>query len=262
MAGNKDRVQGREGALGTQKENQTQVRVPVQERSRETRERIIRAGRELFGRKGYRETSVKEVARRAGTATGSVYAYFPDKPSLFLEITDIYYREVFDCIRGEMEEIFPAGQKQQGRQEPPEPPDLRDPRDLRPMIASLLRTLSRAHNIQPDLHREISLMLLASTHREGSDGSGGAAGSGGAEAELCREVRARVNRLDAEVEAWVKGLIGRFRPGLDADLAAPLLFRVCEETVHRLKQFPETMPPEEQALEELGRLVAGYLAGG
>ncbi len=47
------------------------------------RDAILAASITLFGRYGYRRTSMEEIAREAGIAKGTVYLYFPTKEALF-----------------------------------------------------------------------------------------------------------------------------------------------------------------------------------
>src|SRR5581483_8457853 len=49
----------------------------------QTRDALIRAGRQLFGDKGFRDTSVDDVARQARVTTGALYHHFPTKTALF-----------------------------------------------------------------------------------------------------------------------------------------------------------------------------------
>jgi len=48
--------------------------------------RILRAAEHLFGRRGYAETSMHDVARRARVAVGTIYNYFPSKAELVLAL--------------------------------------------------------------------------------------------------------------------------------------------------------------------------------
>lgn len=48
--------------------------------------RIIEAATKLFAEKGYRSTTIEEIAREAGIAKGTVYLYFKDKQELFHHI--------------------------------------------------------------------------------------------------------------------------------------------------------------------------------
>ena len=52
-------------------------------RAEAKREAILAASITLFGRYGYRRTSMEEIAREAGIAKGTVYLYFATKEALF-----------------------------------------------------------------------------------------------------------------------------------------------------------------------------------
>ncbi|KAB8193989.1 TetR family transcriptional regulator [Nonomuraea phyllanthi] len=58
------------------------------ERSRRTREKVIKAARELFVAQGYGATSLQEVAERAGVAVQTVYFVFGNKRTLFKDVVD------------------------------------------------------------------------------------------------------------------------------------------------------------------------------
>lgn len=51
-----------------------------------TRERLVRAGLELFTAQGYRSTTTGELARHAGVAEGSLYRHFTGKQALLNEV--------------------------------------------------------------------------------------------------------------------------------------------------------------------------------
>jgi AcrR family transcriptional regulator len=50
------------------------------------RERLLRAGKRLFGEKGYFDTNIHEVTDRAELSVGSFYSYFPSKESYLAEL--------------------------------------------------------------------------------------------------------------------------------------------------------------------------------
>ncbi|MCC7078185.1 MAG: TetR/AcrR family transcriptional regulator [Acidimicrobiia bacterium] len=50
---------------------------------RRTLRKLLDAGREVFERKGYRDTRVDDVAQAAGTSHGTFYLYFANKEELF-----------------------------------------------------------------------------------------------------------------------------------------------------------------------------------
>jgi AcrR family transcriptional regulator len=49
----------------------------------QTRGALVAAGRRLFGGKGFRATSVEDLAREARVTTGALYHHFPTKTALF-----------------------------------------------------------------------------------------------------------------------------------------------------------------------------------
>jgi AcrR family transcriptional regulator len=53
-----------------------------------TRQRLLELAIERFGERGYRGTSVSEIARAAGLTQAAVYAYFPSKEGLFEAAVD------------------------------------------------------------------------------------------------------------------------------------------------------------------------------
>jgi len=64
----------------------------------EKKQRIIEAAFTLFGQAGFRNTSMNDIAREAGIATGSLYTYFPDKEILFEETINHGWDEVIQEI--------------------------------------------------------------------------------------------------------------------------------------------------------------------
>lgn len=59
----------------------------------EKRRRILQVSFEAFGELGYKKTTIKHIADRAGIAPGSIYTYFHDKDALFLcAISEIWDR--------------------------------------------------------------------------------------------------------------------------------------------------------------------------
>ena len=51
-----------------------------------TRERLVRAAREVLERGGYATASVVAIAERAGVSSGALYRHFPSKADLFVEV--------------------------------------------------------------------------------------------------------------------------------------------------------------------------------
>lgn len=60
----------------------------------QTREALIRAGRDLFGDKGFGDTSVDDLARQARVTTGALYHHFPTKTALFEAVFEATHTEL------------------------------------------------------------------------------------------------------------------------------------------------------------------------
>jgi AcrR family transcriptional regulator len=69
------------------------VRPPQQARSQETLERLLDAAEHLVAEKGFEDTGVAEVARRAGSSVGAFYARFQDKDALLHALYERYYEQ-------------------------------------------------------------------------------------------------------------------------------------------------------------------------
>jgi AcrR family transcriptional regulator len=67
-----------------------------EERSQRSRAQVLDAALVLFSHQGYRATSVREIAEKAGVSTGNVYHHFKDKETIFLELLDVYWRAIDD----------------------------------------------------------------------------------------------------------------------------------------------------------------------
>ncbi len=65
-------------------------------RSQRSRAVVLDAALALFSTQGYRATSMREIAEKAGVSTGNVYHHFKDKEAIFLELLDVYWRAIED----------------------------------------------------------------------------------------------------------------------------------------------------------------------
>jgi AcrR family transcriptional regulator len=60
------------------------------EQQKEARKRrILKAAGQLFTTRGYTETSIGDIARRARLAVGTLYNYFPSKPEIALAVVRV-----------------------------------------------------------------------------------------------------------------------------------------------------------------------------
>jgi AcrR family transcriptional regulator len=62
--------------------------IKEQERGQTRRQRILDAAVQVFGRKGYRDAGMDDIALEAETSKGGVYFHFPSKQALFLHLLD------------------------------------------------------------------------------------------------------------------------------------------------------------------------------
>ena len=63
---------------------------PKTARGLTTMNRIIKAAETEFGRKGYYNTGINDIATRAKVASGTIYLYFDDKYSLYVHLLTQY----------------------------------------------------------------------------------------------------------------------------------------------------------------------------
>jgi AcrR family transcriptional regulator len=83
--------------------------VTRQERREQTRAELLGAAAEVFGRRGYHDASVEEIAAEAGYSTGALYSNFANKEHLFLALADHEVARRVDEIRavGDLAERAP-----------------------------------------------------------------------------------------------------------------------------------------------------------
>lgn len=74
------------------------VRIPRQQRSMQTKSRIMKAAFQLFARKGIHGTNSKEIVEKAGVSIGSFYSYFKNKKTLLLEMLEEFLDRVYLTI--------------------------------------------------------------------------------------------------------------------------------------------------------------------
>lgn len=76
-----------------------------QERSAETRGRVLAAARELFRERGFDETSADQIAERAGVAKGTVFLHGGSKERLLLLV---YEADIVETATRALDSVRPA----------------------------------------------------------------------------------------------------------------------------------------------------------
>lgn len=72
-----------------------EIREPIQKRSIEKKEKIIKAGFELICEEGYHNIDTSKIAKKAGVSTGIIYQYFKDKRDIFMAGLEKYANDIF-----------------------------------------------------------------------------------------------------------------------------------------------------------------------
>jgi AcrR family transcriptional regulator len=87
-----------------------------QSRSRDQRDRLLRAGERVFAQKGFWQAHVTDIAEAAECSVGSFYRRFKDKEALFFALQGYMHERAHDniqtffddpaCLQAPFEEIF------------------------------------------------------------------------------------------------------------------------------------------------------------
>ncbi|MEW5774601.1 MAG: helix-turn-helix domain-containing protein [Thermodesulfobacteriota bacterium] len=104
----------------------------------ETRRLILDAACALFEEKGFRETTVRELAARAGVGLGTIFQHFPDKAALLAE--------AFLGDVGAELEVALAGMPE---------------RDIRAQLGHVARAMYGYYARRPGLSRELASQVYA-----------------------------------------------------------------------------------------------------
>jgi AcrR family transcriptional regulator len=64
------------------------------EKGRATRDRLLAAGRQVFGERGYEGASIEAILEQAGVARGALYHHFATKEALFEAVLDMFVAEL------------------------------------------------------------------------------------------------------------------------------------------------------------------------
>ncbi|MFU0828871.1 MAG: hypothetical protein ACFWTJ_15310 [Lachnoclostridium sp.] len=119
--------------------DKSEVSIPKQQRSIEKKEKILKAGYEIFCEKGYHNTNTVEIAKRAGVATGSVYRYYKDKKSIFLDVLNLYSNEIMSRIYQLLENLAPDA-------------------DLKSLLQNVIEASVQSHTVTKEVHEEMTAM--------------------------------------------------------------------------------------------------------
>jgi Transcriptional regulator len=63
-----------------------------EEKAERSRRQVLDVALQLFSHRGYRGTTVRDIADEAGVSTGNVYHHFPDKESIFRTLLEEFWK--------------------------------------------------------------------------------------------------------------------------------------------------------------------------
>lgn len=75
--------------------SENEIREPIQKRSIEKKERIIKSGFDLICKNGYYNTTTTEIAKNANVSIGILYQYFKDKHDILIAGIEKYACDIF-----------------------------------------------------------------------------------------------------------------------------------------------------------------------
>ena len=117
-----------------------EVREPIQKRSIEKKEKIIKAGFDLICKNGYYNTDTAKIAKEAGVSTGIIYQYFKDKRDIFMAGLEKYAGSIFYPIMDFDETKFKK-------------------RELPSLINKMIDLYISNHKLSQTAHEEIMSMI-------------------------------------------------------------------------------------------------------
>lgn len=199
---------------------------PQQQRSRETLHRLLDAAEELLERKAFAETSVAEIAERAGSSVGSFYQRFDDKEALLHSLDRRLARQSRSVLEAVGEESWTGGA--------PLPETLAVL--IRPWVASYHERRGLRRALLEASRRDLSFRFRAAeTERKAAEVLGG----------LLEEHREEIAPSDPRRAArhLVVALVGYLR----------------ETVLYREFQSVDLEPGREELVEAATRLALGYL---
>jgi AcrR family transcriptional regulator len=79
----------------------------MQQRSEETRARILEAAIKLFSNHGYNKSSVDDICSEAGISKGAFYHHFQSKQALFLALLDSWLQTIDKAIEASKDKTAP-----------------------------------------------------------------------------------------------------------------------------------------------------------
>ncbi|MBN1881204.1 MAG: TetR/AcrR family transcriptional regulator [Deltaproteobacteria bacterium] len=195
---------------------------PVQERSRETRRRILQSAKELFTDVGFEETTTHLIADGARVSVGGLYAHFPNKEEIFLTIMEERSHAIYEMTKNCIQTI---------REQKMEPDTA---------IDYLLTTMYTTHTTYGKLNRE--MQRFATVNEEAA------------------RIHDRWEMEEAkEIIVWLEEIREKLAVD-DIPVAIIIISRATHELFHFLYKY-QGQVDEQRILTELQVMFKRYLFG-
>jgi AcrR family transcriptional regulator len=197
-------------------------RQPVQNRSIQTREKIIITGERMFIQKGFHNILADDIAREAGVSVGSFYSYFTDKKALFLVILDRDTLLMMAGIEKNLSILF-------GHDNP----------DIEQIITKTLEVLLEAHKAYFPLFLQAQQM-----------------------ASFDDEMNHYQVESDSVSRHAFEKILLEIQPSLDnrnLQAISYVLFYASEGIIHNLVTSPQTKEVEQEIISETTHLIHRYI---
>lgn len=97
---------GNSGTVGVVSNSRSPVTGLRDEKKRRRKDRVFKAALELFDRKGFAATTMKEIAENSELGVGTLYNYFPSKNALLIGIMEKKMEEISLSNRRSIVAIF------------------------------------------------------------------------------------------------------------------------------------------------------------
>lgn len=117
-----------------------EIREPIQKRSIEKKENIIKAGFELICKDGYYNTNTAKIAQKANVSTGIVYQYFADKHDIFIAGLEKYADTIFYPLKNIPLKNF-------------------NKKDFPIFLKNFIKEYIKNHKLSQSIHEEIIAMI-------------------------------------------------------------------------------------------------------
>jgi AcrR family transcriptional regulator len=189
-----------------------------------TRARLLRAAEQLFTRRGYAETGVADIARRAGVGVGTLYHHFADKRAILLDLIDDWGARVAAERRTDLDHERFLGE------------------NPRAGFASWLRNAHERLSKQPSLY----LVVLGLAERDDE-----------VRRRYQRIEQVAVERLRDLIEFGQRR--GLMRAAVDPASAAFLIHHAIDLAATQLLVREVSEPAPDRVLEELTEMVCRYI---